>query len=290
MNQTGAELETQVQIVLGRLWSQFESVLLYPVVPAQRIHFLYLLAAVLFAWLGVTVTDWATNSSLFALLARNNYAPLWSSGHGFFVSLVYMAVLLAAIEFTAFLIHYLQHKVSWLWAFHKVHHSATVIHPLTYYREHPVDNVQYIVGTGLVTGLIAGVAAFLFGDVINPPRILGISALAFGFNFLAYNLRHSHVWLRWPGPLNYVFGSPAHHQVHHSCHPDHIDRNFAFMFPVWDLMFGTYCLPETNEDVRFGLGNSEEKDFHSCLGLYFVPFKKLWAANRNKSLRPSKLE
>ena len=56
------------------------------------------------------------------------------------------------------------------------------------------------------------------------------------------------------------------------------------MFPVWDLIFGTYCLPETNKDVKFGLGNGEEQDFRSCLGMYAVPFRKLWASRGNKSV------
>ncbi len=77
------------------------------------------------------------------------------------------------------------------------------------------------------------------------------------FNLLAYNLRHSHIWLRWPGRWSMVLPSPAHHHVHHSCHPDHIDKNFAFMFPVWDVIFRTYHLPEDNRDVKFGIGEGK---------------------------------
>ena len=95
------------------------------------------------------------------------------------------------------------------------------------------------------------------------------------YNLLGYNLRHSHIWLRWPGILSKVFGSPAHHQVHHSCHPDHIDRNFAFIFPLWDVLFGSFCLPADDRDLRFGLGNGEESTFRSCLGLYLLPFRNL---------------
>lgn len=235
-----------------------------------------------FGSLSVAVTSWATSRSSQALLSSSGGVPLFSPDHYFLGGIIYMIILLVVIDFTAFIIHYLQHKVSWLWAFHKVHHSATVMHPLTNYREHPFDNVLYIVALGAASGAVGGLSVFLFGGMFSMPQIIGISALAFAFNFLAYNLRHSHIWLRWPGKWVYVFGCPAHHQVHHSCHPDHIDRNFAFMFPVWDLMFGTFCLPRTNKDVRFGLGNGEEADFKSCLGLYFVPFRKLWQQQRKR--------
>ncbi|MDX1461164.1 MAG: sterol desaturase family protein [Xanthomonadales bacterium] len=234
----------------------------------------------MFASLGIAVTQWSVVSVSDFLLGLNDGQAVFYTEHYFLGGIVYMFVLLAAIDFTAFLIHYAQHKVSWLWAFHKVHHSATVLHPLTNYREHPIDNLLYVVGTAWVTGAVGGLSNFLFGGTFRMPTIIGLSVLAFAFNFLAYNLRHSHIWLRWPGKLNYLFGCPAHHQVHHSCHPEHIDKNMAFMFPVWDLLFGTYCLPETNKDVKFGLGNGEEKDFNSCLGLYLVPFLKLWRKSR----------
>jgi sterol desaturase/sphingolipid hydroxylase (fatty acid hydroxylase superfamily) len=77
-----------------------------------------------------------------------------------------------------------------------------------------------------------------------------------------------------------AFASPAHHHIHHSCHPDHLDRNFAFIFPFWDVLFGTYHMPETNEDIRFGLSMDyvdDGDDYKSCLGLYLIPFRNLLA-------------
>ena len=163
----------------------------------------------LFGWMGIAITDWALAQSSSSLLSQTGGIPLFTAQSYFLGGIVYMFILIAAIDFVSFGIHYMQHKIPFLWAFHKVHHSATVMHPITNYREHPVDNVLYIVGTGLVTGVLAGVSIFLFGGVFSPPTILGVSLLAFAFNFLAYNLRHSHIWLRWPGRLNYVFGCPA---------------------------------------------------------------------------------
>ena len=134
------------------------------------------------------------------------------------------------LDFLAFLTHYFQHKVPALWEFHKIHHSAEVLHPLSNYREHPVDNIVYATVLGIGSGLVLGTFQFLFG--VTPIKllvpVLGISLIAFAFNFLAYNLRHSHIWVRWPGILAYVFGCPAHHQIHHSCKRHHINKNFAF--------------------------------------------------------------
>ncbi|MFI5346872.1 MAG: sterol desaturase family protein [Elusimicrobiota bacterium] len=181
-----------------------------------------------------------------------------------------------AYDFTAWVIHYCQHKFPPLWEFHKVHHSARVMHPLTNYREHPVDNIAYALGMGLCTAATTAVASVLLGYVPNQPAVMGIGIFVFAYNALGYNLRHSHIWVKWPGPLNRVFGSPAHHQVHHSYHPAHVNKNFAFMFPVWDVLFGTYEMPATNADVAFGLAEREEYEFTSCLDLYFTPFRRVF--------------
>lgn len=226
------------------------------------------------------VRVWTAENSLSLLTSPAYDGPLWITQNLFLGGIIYMFVLMILADLTAYAIHYLQHKVPLLWEFHKVHHSATVMHPLTNFREHPIDNLIYFVVGGFVTGILAGVSIYIFGGIFSPPKILGMNLLAFAFNFLAYNLRHSHIWVRWPGKLIYVFGCPAHHQVHHSCHPDHIDKNFAFMLPVWDVIFGTFCLPETNKDVKFGLGAGQEADYKSVLGLYFVPFKKIWLKHK----------
>jgi sterol desaturase/sphingolipid hydroxylase (fatty acid hydroxylase superfamily) len=193
------------------------------------------------------------------------------------ISTMYMFVLIAFVDFVSYGIHYLQHKVPFLWEFHKVHHSLEVMHPLSNYREHPIDSCVYAIGTGAAYGLITGLSMNLLSYVPSAPQVLGVSLLLFAFNILGYNLRHSHVWLRWPGQWSMLFASPAHHHIHHSCHPDHINKNFAFMFPCWDVLFRTYHLPETNKDVRFGISMHHVNEYKSCIGIYFIPFRHAFA-------------
>lgn len=197
------------------------------------------------------------------------------------ISTLYMIILIAFVDLVSYGIHYLQHKLPILWAFHRVHHSPNVMHPLTNYREHPVDNFAYALGTGSAYGLVFGIATNLVGYVPSMPALLGVPLVMLAFNVLGYNLRHSHIWLRWPGRWSMAFASPAHHHIHHSCHPDHLDKNFAFIFPVWDVLFGTYHLPETGKDVRFGLAGGDGEEFRSCLGIYFVPFRNILAGMFN---------
>ncbi len=57
------------------------------------------------------------------------------------VLVAYTLVSAVVLDFALYLGHYLQHKVRYLWLFHKVHHSATVMSPITVYRVHPVDDL-----------------------------------------------------------------------------------------------------------------------------------------------------
>jgi len=82
-------------------------------------------------------------------------AALWGpEGPGFEsgpASLAVMTVsLLIALDFGVFITHYLQHKIPTLWEFHKVHHSAEVLTPITVYRMHPVDTLFTTSVTGAV--------------------------------------------------------------------------------------------------------------------------------------------
>ena len=189
------------------------------------------------------------------------------------ISILFMVVALVVLDFIAFLCHYLQHKSAFLWQFHKVHHSAEVMHPVSNFREHPVDNLLYIVMGGAGYGLIFGLATLLVGFTPSLPSLLGVPIFHLLFNVAGYNLRHSHIWLRWPGKWSMIFPSPAHHHVHHSYHPDHIDKNFAFALPFWDVVFRTYHMPDDNRDVKFGIGEGNADELTSCTRLYWVPVR-----------------
>ncbi len=197
-----------------------------------------------------------------------------SGWKGIGASIAFAVVAIVVADFTTFYVHYLQHKIPLLWQFHKVHHSAEVMHPLSNFREHPVDNLAYSVIVGATYGVVLALAAHAFGYVPDAVSLLGVPIFMFLFNVTGYNLRHSHVWLRWPGRWSMVFPSPAHHQVHHSCHPDHLDKNFAFIFPVWDVLFGCYVMPEDNRDIKFGVTEKDRgHELNSCLRMYFLPFR-----------------
>ncbi len=199
--------------------------------------------------------------------------------------LAYMIAIILAADLGFFIGHYLTHKVPLLWEFHKVHHSAPVLNPLTNYRFHPVDRIPLGLFMGLLTALVKGGFGFAYPGGIAEMTAVNVGVLL-AFN-LSANLRHSHIWLSYGWHLGHVLSSPAQHQIHHGSEPRHIDKNFGLMFSLWDWIAGTLYVPRAREQVRLGLSGREHEEYDSLWRLYSLPFVKAAALVTG---RPRRLE
>jgi sterol desaturase/sphingolipid hydroxylase (fatty acid hydroxylase superfamily) len=179
-------------------------------------------------------------------------------------------------DFANFFYHYLSHKNQTLWEFHKVHHSAEVITPLTVYRTHPVELLVGVIIITTATGLGTGIWSYLFGTEIKRLLVCGVSLDLFIFYLAGYNLRHSHVWLAYPRWVSHIFISPAQHQIHHSADPKHYDKNFGYILGIWDWIFGCLYIPSSYEKLNFGLANGESNLFNSVSNIFLQPFRSVW--------------
>jgi len=196
-------------------------------------------------------------------------------------------IVILAIDFSHYIVHLMLHKVPVLWNFHRVHHSAEVLTPLTAFaRFHPLERIFIYVMESSAVGIITGPCLYLLGenDLGNWAVVYGVTKV---INFVLEPFRHSHVWISYGRPLNYIFLSPCMHQIHHSALPEHRDRNMGEMLSIWDYMFGTIHVPATHE--RFSLGISDhERGAHnphkSLLSLLLEPFVMTY---RMASLRGS---
>lgn len=177
------------------------------------------------------------------------------------------------VDFSVFFSHYLLHKIPFLWPFHEVHHSAEVLTPVTVHRNHPVDELMNGVVYGVIGGIMAATYTAVSGKVVSEFTILGLNVFTFGYYLIAYQLRHSHIWLSY-GRLSYLLISPAQHQIHHSIERKHWNKNFGFTFSLWDWMFGTLYVPKDREELTFGVPDVNPADFSTVPRLYFLPFRK----------------
>jgi sterol desaturase/sphingolipid hydroxylase (fatty acid hydroxylase superfamily) len=193
---------------------------------------------------------------------------------GFAAQIVATAIVLIVADLGFFASHYLQHKVPFLWEFHKVHHSAEVLHPITAFRAHPIDQVLDAVLMGTMTGLAIGVSAYGFGTSTGLVTVVGMNAFVFVFNAAGAHLRHSHIWLSYGPRLEGFFVSPAMHQIHHSFAERHLDKNLGGVFSIWDRIMGTLYVPRGHEQLEFGLKAGEHSEYRSVARLFLLPLWK----------------
>ncbi|VAW81315.1 Fatty acid hydroxylase family (carotene hydroxylase/sterol desaturase) [hydrothermal vent metagenome] len=196
----------------------------------------------------------------------------WS---GDIASVVYMLAVMLAVDLGFFISHYLHHKIPVLWEFHKVHHTAEVLNPMTAFRRHPLDYFIELNIIALLLGGVYGVFAWLSDNTLDMVSILGVNAGIFLFLMIGSHLQHSHIWISY-GFMNKVLVSPAMHHIHHSSAEQHIDKNMGSMFSFWDWMMGTRYIPQQRESLSLGLAGVQGGSLTSLWAMVFDPFKKLF--------------
>lgn len=193
---------------------------------------------------------------------------------GWGMRFAFTIVFFVAYDLGRFLAHWLQHDVPLLWPFHKVHHSAQVLTPITSFRLHPIDLLLMAWIPALLTGLTTWCFNRLAGGGVDAFSYLGLHVIIWIFN-LVDNLRHSPVWLSYGKGVGRWLVSPAHHQLHHSMEREHWGCNLGSNLAIWDRLHGSLYVPGVHaEKFRMGLGDASEMRWHSLSTIYFQPFRE----------------
>jgi sterol desaturase/sphingolipid hydroxylase (fatty acid hydroxylase superfamily) len=149
--------------------------------------------------------------------------------------------MLLSYDLAEYAFHRLQHAWRPLWLMHALHHSDPDMNVTTTNRHFWADR---IVKTLLLYPLVDVI--FRFGE-----NATLICLVAMSYNFVP------HADLRWSyGRFWVVLNGPQYHRIHHSRDPAHHNRNFAALFPVFDLLFGTAYRPLAGEFPQTGLHGS----------------------------------
>lgn len=181
-------------------------------------------------------------------------------------------MLFLAYEFGYWLNHYLSHRIAFLWEFHKVHHSATALTPLTNFRVHPAYMCIFLNILAVCIGLANGVGDYLLGQPAPQYGLSETNLILVFFIYVYVHLQHSQVWISFTGWLGRLLMSPAHHQIHHSRNPAHFNKNLGSCLAVWDWMFGTlYIPPAQREPLEFGV-EPDREHAHTIRGELIAPF------------------
>jgi sterol desaturase/sphingolipid hydroxylase (fatty acid hydroxylase superfamily) len=149
----------------------------------------------------------------------------WLGAHPFAALFAYIAI----IDFAEYWRHRLQHRFNWWWALHAVHHSQRTMSFWTDDRNHVLD--------GLIRAVWLAFVAQLIG--VSGAQFVGI---VFVFT-LVESLSHANLRLNFGKAGDRTIVSPLFHRVHHGIGIGHEGGargcNFATLFPIWDVLFGT---------------------------------------------------
>jgi sterol desaturase/sphingolipid hydroxylase (fatty acid hydroxylase superfamily) len=143
--------------------------------------------------------------------------------------LVQVPLLLLVADFTQYWVHRTFHAVPFLWPFHAIHHSIEEMDWLAGSRLHLVDVI--------VTRGLTYVPIFLL-EFSERALMVYVFLVAVQATFI-------HANVHWEfQPIRRLIATPAFHHWHHAAEREAIDKNFAVHTPIWDLLFGTFYLPD----------------------------------------------
>jgi sterol desaturase/sphingolipid hydroxylase (fatty acid hydroxylase superfamily) len=196
---------------------------------------------------------------IFIWLESNNFGFLYLFDLPIWVELL-IAVL--ALDFSAqYIVHYLLHKIPFMWRFHMVHHSDTNVDATSATRHHPGDYLMREVFALLVIILFGiPLAYYLFYRMITV--------------FFAY-FTHANFYMpkTIDKILSLVFVTPNMHKFHHHFEMPWTDTNFGNIFSFWDRIFGTLTYDDPKK-VTFGLDLLDSTKDQDILYQLKIPFNK----------------
>lgn len=157
--------------------------------------------------------------------------------------------------------HRLNHRIPFLWRFHRVHHSDAEMDVTTANRFH--------------TGEI------LMSSVLRIPLIviLGIKieqlALYEILMFSVVQFHHANISIS--RPLDRLLGifivTPFMHKVHHSRWQPETDSNYSSLLSIWDRLFKSFRVNPNPETLKLGLDSFDSPDQQNFTGLLKTPWK-----------------
>lgn len=169
--------------------------------------------------------------------------------------------------------HRANHRMPFLWRFHRVHHADAQMDVTTASRFH--------------IGEIAMSSALRIPLVLCVGFKMGELAAFETLMLLVVQFHHANIGLpAWLDRLLRIFiVTPAMHKVHHSDLQPETDSNYTALFSVWDRIFRSFKLRTDPAAIQFGLREFSEPSDQTFAGMMRMPFAGRASQPNNAKLR-----
>lgn len=155
--------------------------------------------------------------------------------------------------------HWMNHRLPFLWRFHRTHHSDPTMDVTTATRFH-LGEISFSSTLRLLLIPLVGIPLWVL--------------IVYDMALLACTQFH-HANIQLPAALDrmirYAVVSPNMHKVHHSRLQPETDSNFSSLLSVWDRLFGSYREKLDYSEIRFGLDGYDDDARQSVKGLLLTP-------------------
>jgi len=176
---------------------------------------------------------------VFRIHDADELIAFYENGHGPLAQLpewLQGLLFLVLSDFMLYWTHRLFHGGEF-WKYHAVHHSSEELEWISAARFHPIN---LILGT-----IVVDVILLMAG--ISPNVMIWVGP------FTTFHSAFVHANLNWTlGPFKYVLATPVFHRWHHTPMEEGGNTNFAGTFPIWDILFGTFRMPEGQLPAVYG--------------------------------------
>jgi len=146
-------------------------------------------------------------------------------------------------DFARYWLHRWYHESSFLWRFHRVHHTIVEMDAMSVFRFHVLE------------GIIKN------GVIFAPFQMLGLDPLVivvYSSLDIAKGFWHHANVRTYIGPLNYLLNSAELHWWHHSVEARGQRSNYGSVLSIWDWLFGTAYWPRGSWPERIGVEGMDE--------------------------------
>jgi sterol desaturase/sphingolipid hydroxylase (fatty acid hydroxylase superfamily) len=173
---------------------------------------------------------------------------------------------LLALDLFDYLWHRANHRVTFLWRFHKAHHSDTAMDVSTSLRFHP--------GELMISAAVKALWVAVWGPTAIAWFLFEASVS------LCAQFHHSNIDFpdRFENRLSALLVTPRFHASHHAVDRRYGDANFSTIFSFWDRLFGSYTPPAAGGATTNGegaLGLPEARDLAFSLSAWLAePFRQ----------------
>ncbi len=176
-------------------------------------------------------------------------------------SVVELVLVFLLFDIWMYFWHRANHRIMFLWRFHRAHHADIEMDTTTALRFHPGE---LILSTFIRLPVVV-LLGMTFGQLFLFETMLNLSTL----------FHHSNLALpeKWDSMLRLVFVTPNMHRVHHSIERQETDSNFTSLLSVWDRLFGTFRMRDDTRTIVLGLPEFREAKFQRLWGFLITPFR-----------------